>query len=180
MCKMRVVVNREMLGTRETGWSLWDGKQMMELTAKQIKDTMRKGNKVCGLTLDDKGELIPDKEGFFTINIMEHRHCGQYRPMVEAEGYCKFYLTLTVINEIVRIRPLVTLSSMATVTATVHDARNDVKRSKGVLPRAEDRDADDLVLLYRLGYIDLVRLPSDDLIDRAVNLNSNCRAVIFR
>lgn len=86
MCKMRVVVNREMLGARETGWSLWDGKQVMELTAKQIKDIMRKGNKVCGLTLDDKGELIPDKEGFFTTNIMEHRHCGQYRPMVEAEG----------------------------------------------------------------------------------------------
>lgn len=86
MCKMRVIVNRELLGTRETGWALWDGKQVMELTAKQIKDTMRKGNKVCGLTLDDKGELIPDKEGFFTTNIMEHRHCGQYRPMVEAEG----------------------------------------------------------------------------------------------
>lgn len=86
MCKMRVVVGREMLGARETGWSLWDGKQVMELTAKQIKDTMRKGNKVCGLTLDDKGELIPDKEGFFTTNIMEHRHCGQYRPMIEAEG----------------------------------------------------------------------------------------------
>ena len=86
MCKMRVVVGREMLGARETGWSLWDGKQVMELTAKQIKDIMRKGNKVCGLTLDDKGELIPDKEGFFTTNIMEHRHCGQYRPMVEAEG----------------------------------------------------------------------------------------------
>ena len=84
MCKMRVAVLKENLGQRETGYTLWDGKQVMEQTAKQIKDLINSGKKVCGLTLDEKGEnLILDKDGFFTTNLMVHRHCGNYKPLME-------------------------------------------------------------------------------------------------
>ena len=83
MCKMRVAVLKENLGQRETGYTLWDGRQVMEQTAKQIKDLIKSGKKVCGLTLDEKGELILDKDGFFTTNLMVHRHCGNYKPLME-------------------------------------------------------------------------------------------------
>ena len=43
MCKMRVVIRRELLGTREQGWCLWSGKDVMELTSKQIKDIIKAG-----------------------------------------------------------------------------------------------------------------------------------------
>ena len=95
MCTMRVVVLREMLGTRETGWSLWDGKQVMELTSKQIKELIKSGKKVCGLTLDDKEELILDKDGFYTTNLMEHRHCGNYKPFYSEDCMSNlFYIVI--------------------------------------------------------------------------------------
>lgn len=83
MCKMRVVVLREMLGSRETGWTLWSGKDVMEMTATQIKNCIKAGNKVCGLKIGESGNLEPDMDGFYCSNIMEHRHCGSYTPMIE-------------------------------------------------------------------------------------------------
>ncbi len=95
MCTMRVVVVREMLGTRETGWSLFDGRQLMEKTSKEIKELIKSGKKVCGLTLDGDGELAMDKEGFFCRNILEHRHCGNYKPMLEEDFSANlFYIVI--------------------------------------------------------------------------------------
>ena len=84
MCK--VVVLREMLGARETNYSLWDGKQVVEMTAKEIKEAIKSNIKICGLTLDDDENLILDKQGFFCVNVMEHRHCNHYQPMIKDEG----------------------------------------------------------------------------------------------
>ena len=95
MCTMRIVVVREMLGTRESGWGLYDGRQLMEKTSKEIKDLIKSGKKVCGLTLDKDGELVMDKEGFFCRNILEHRHCGNYKPMVEEDFSANlFYIVI--------------------------------------------------------------------------------------
>lgn len=85
MCKMRVVVRREMLGAREQAWSIWNGKEVMEYTGNQIKGMLKSGQKVCGLTVKDN-ELVSDAEGFFTTNIMEHRYCGNFTPMIESEN----------------------------------------------------------------------------------------------
>lgn len=84
MCK--VVILREMLGARETNYSLWDGKQVIEMTAKQIKEAIKSNIKICGLTLDAEENLVLDKDGFYCNNIMEHRHCGNYSPMITADG----------------------------------------------------------------------------------------------
>ena len=81
MCKMRTVVLREMLGNRETCWSLWSGKDVMEMTSNQIKNLIKAGTKVCGLTIGNDGNLVADLEGFYCTNIMEHRHCANYVPM---------------------------------------------------------------------------------------------------
>ena len=95
MCTMRIVVVREMLGTRESGWSLFDGRQLMEKTSKEIKELIKSGKKVCGLTLDKDGELVMDTEGFFCRNILEHRHCGNYKPMVEEDFSANlFYIVI--------------------------------------------------------------------------------------
>lgn len=51
MCKMRIVVRREMLGAREQAWSVWSGKEVMEYTGNQIKGMIKSGRKVCGLTI---------------------------------------------------------------------------------------------------------------------------------
>ena len=95
MCKTRVAVRRECLANRETGWSLWNGKEIAELTGTQIRGMIKSGQKVCGLAVKDN-ELVPDEEGFFTTNIMEHRYCGNYTPMIENEGIMAnvFYIVI--------------------------------------------------------------------------------------
>ncbi len=95
MCKMRVAVRREMLGAREQVWSIWNGKEVMEYTRNQIKSLIKSGQKVCGLALKEV-ELVPDAEGFFTTNIMEHRYCGNFTPMIENENVMAnvFYIVI--------------------------------------------------------------------------------------
>jgi hypothetical protein len=73
-----------MLGAREQAWSLWSGKDIIELTSKQIKDLVSKGEKVYGLKVAN-GELVPDSEGFFTSNVMEHRLSNNFKPMIESD-----------------------------------------------------------------------------------------------
>lgn len=83
MCMMKVVVLREMLGARETGWRIWSGKDVMEMTSRDIKKCIENGEKICGLTIGADGELICDVEGFFCTNVMEYRSCGNYRAMLQ-------------------------------------------------------------------------------------------------
>ena len=92
---MRVAVRREMLGAREQVWSVWNGKEVMEYTGNQIKSLIKSGQKVCGLALKEV-ELVPDAEGFFTTNIMEHRYCGNFTPMIENENVMAnvFYIVI--------------------------------------------------------------------------------------
>lgn len=86
MCRMNVVVNKLVLGNRELGWELWNGKEVMEYTSKQLKDIIKAGKqKVCGLKIGESGELDLDKEGFFTTNMMVHSHIGSWKSM-EEEG----------------------------------------------------------------------------------------------
>ena len=67
----------------------------MEYTGNQIKSLIKSGQKVCGLALKEN-ELVPDAEGFFTTNIMEHRYCGNFTPMIESEGVTAnvFYIVI--------------------------------------------------------------------------------------
>ena len=82
MCKINVVLNRVMLGNRELGWEVWNGKEIEEYTSKQLESIIKAGkDKVCGLKLGGDGELEMDYEGFYTTNLMEHRHIGNYKAM---------------------------------------------------------------------------------------------------
>lgn len=95
MCTMRTIVTREMLGNREIGWSLWSGKDVMELTATQIKNLLKSGKAVNGLVIGEDGELELDTKNFYCINVMEHRHCSNYVPMLDIEIPANvFYIVL--------------------------------------------------------------------------------------
>ena len=86
MCKMNVVVNKLVLGNRELGWELWNGKEVIEYTSKQLKEIIKAGKqKICGLKMGESGELELDREGFFTTNMMVHSHIGSWKSM-EEEG----------------------------------------------------------------------------------------------
>ena len=93
MC--RVVLLRNMLGSRECCWSTWTGKDVMEMTSSQIKNLIKAGTKVCGLTIGKDGNLEPDLEGFYCTNIMEHRHCANYVPMKSEDCLANlFYIVI--------------------------------------------------------------------------------------
>ena len=85
MCEMKVAVNKLMLGNRELGWECWDGKGVLELTSKQIRDLIIRGDKVCGLTIDEDGELVLDS-GFFCTDLMTHAHVGNYKHIMNDAG----------------------------------------------------------------------------------------------
>lgn len=93
MCTMRVAVRREMLGAREQAWSIWTGKNVAEMTSKEIKSLIQSGTKVCGLKIGKDG-LELDKQEYFTTNIMEHRHCNNFRPMVESDSMANVMYTV--------------------------------------------------------------------------------------
>ena len=85
MCKVKVVIRREMLGAREQSWSCWTGKQggIRELKASEIKREIRNGKRVYGLMIGEDGELQLDADGFFTRNVMEHRQSDNFRFMLQ-------------------------------------------------------------------------------------------------
>lgn len=85
MCMKKYVVVRTMLGNREQGWTLWNGKEVVEMTSKEIKDALLKEEAVYGLEVGEDGELTLGRN-FFTRNIMEHRQVGNYKPMIEEEN----------------------------------------------------------------------------------------------
>lgn len=95
MCKMNIVVNKLVLGNRELGWELWSGKEVMEYTSKQIKDMIKAGKqKICGLKIGDNDELLLDKEGFFTTNMMIHSHIGSWKSMEEESMVNNLYVCI--------------------------------------------------------------------------------------
>lgn len=76
------VINRLDLGSRELGWELWNGTEVVELSTLQVKAIIKAGDKICGLKIDDDGNLDLDREGFFTTNMMKHSHINHYTPMI--------------------------------------------------------------------------------------------------
>lgn len=82
MCK--VVINKLMLGARELGYELWNGKKVVEMTSAQIKTSLKSGKSdIVGLHLDVKEDLQLDEQGYFMTNIMCKAHIGNFKPLVE-------------------------------------------------------------------------------------------------
>lgn len=99
MCRKLVVTNEIFLGTRAIcyeAYSLPKG-EVVELTEKQIKDTLKGLTKdeVYGLRLSEAGELELDTDGFFTTNMMKKIHTNALVPMVEDDSLANlFYIVI--------------------------------------------------------------------------------------
>lgn len=72
MCKM-YVVNQLNLGNRKLGYELFNGKEIVEMTEKMLKDSIVSGKEVYGMRVVND-ELVLDKENFFMRNMMIHSH----------------------------------------------------------------------------------------------------------
>lgn len=150
MCKMRVVIRREMLGAREQAFSVWSGKDVLEYTGTQIKNMLRSGQKVCGLTLKGN-DLVLDEEGFFTRNLMEHRYCGNYSPMVEGEVMANvFYIVIGSHEE----SGVVYYDCISTRFEQAHFTESDVRAyiRLGIISGGARLGADDKIELASLEY----------------------------
>lgn len=99
MCRKLVVTNEIFLGARAIcyeAYSLPKG-EVVELTEKQIKDTLKGLTKdeVYGLRLSEAGELELDTDGFFTTNMMKKIHTNTLVPMVEDDCLANlFYIVI--------------------------------------------------------------------------------------
>ena len=99
MCRKLVVTNKLSLGSRELGWetySLPKG-EVLEFTSKQLKDAIKQGtDEVYGLKLDEEtSELVFDKEGFFTTNMMQKVHINTLTPIIEDDCLANlFYIVI--------------------------------------------------------------------------------------
>ena len=86
MCKL-FVVNSLYLGNRSLGLELWDGKGIVEMTEKQVRDNINVGKEIYGLKVAANGiDLEIDREGFYMNNLVAHRHIGNYKPCYETEN----------------------------------------------------------------------------------------------
>lgn len=142
MCTRRFVVNRTMLGNREQGWALWNGKEMVEMTSKEIKAAITRKEEICGLSIGADGELELDK-GFFTRNIMEHRQVGNYKPMVEEDNCLAnvFYIVTGKID-----KGGYEVISTKFERATLSEERVKVMLSMGIISAGAKLENDNIVL----------------------------------
>ena len=91
------IVNKLFLGTRELGYELFNGKEVVEMTAKQIINGLKAGKDIRGLKIDEKtNELVLDDK-FFAVNMMAHSHINHYEPMLETD--CKANVFYTVMEK---------------------------------------------------------------------------------
>jgi hypothetical protein len=99
MCRKLVVTNEIFLGSRAIcfeAYSLPKG-EVVELTEKQIKDALKGITKdeVYGLALSESGDLVLDKEDFYSINMMKKIHTNTLVPLVEDDCLANlFYIVI--------------------------------------------------------------------------------------
>lgn len=99
MCKM-FVVNSLYLGNRSLGLELWDGKGVVEMTEKQVRDGIIAGKEIYGLKVAANGiDLDIDTEGYYMNNLVIHRHIGNYKPMFDTDNPVSIMYIVTGMRE---------------------------------------------------------------------------------
>ena len=95
MCK--VLINEVMLGKRSVGFECYssENKEMVGMTAKQVKNAIKAGNKVFGFRLESSGELAVDRE--FCNNYMVKTGIGSLCPKYESD--CIVNIMYTVVGK---------------------------------------------------------------------------------
>lgn len=84
MCKY-YVINELALGNRSLGYELATEKEIIEMTAKGIRDGLKAGKEIYGLKVADNGiDLVLDDK-FFMRNYMVKSHINSLKPKYEEE-----------------------------------------------------------------------------------------------
>ncbi|MCI7125210.1 MAG: hypothetical protein MR935_03250 [Agathobaculum sp.] len=96
MCK--VLINEVMLGKRSVGFECYssENKEMVGMTAKQVKNAIKAGNKVFGFQLDSSGQLTVDRN--FCNNYMVKTGIGSLSPKFESD--CIVNIMYTVVGKV--------------------------------------------------------------------------------
>ena len=121
MCKM-FVVNSLYLGNRSLGLELWDGKGVVEMTEKQVRDGIHAGKEIYGLIVAANGmDLDIDTEGFYMNNLVIHRHIGNYQPMFDTENPVSIMYIVTGMREVNGAKEYDLISSRFETKAVTED-----------------------------------------------------------
>ena len=96
MCSRLFVVNQLFLGSRELGFELFNDKEVVEMTAIQLKNAIKAGKDVRGVVIDKAtNELVLDKDGFYSVNMMKHSHINSYEPLIDTDSKINvFYIVM--------------------------------------------------------------------------------------
>lgn len=86
------LINELSLGTRNLGFefvSISDKKsEVVEMTAKTVKDNIKAGKKIHGLQIAENGEDLVLDEKFFMKNYTVKTHINNIRPKYDYDGQC--------------------------------------------------------------------------------------------
>ena len=96
MCSRLFVVNQLFLGSRELGFELFNDKEVVEMTAIQLRNTIKAGKDVRGVVIDKAtNELVLDKDGFYSVNMMKHSHINSYESLIDTDSKINvFYIVM--------------------------------------------------------------------------------------
>ena len=92
------LINELALGNRSLGYEFVTEKEVVEMTAKTVRDNIRAGKKIHGLQLSENGEDLVLDEAFFMRNYTVKTHINTIRPKYEYDGQCVANLMYIVIG----------------------------------------------------------------------------------
>lgn len=82
------LINELALGNRSLGFEFVTEKEVVEMTAKTVKDNIKAGKKIHGLQIAGKEEDLVLDEAFFMRNYTVKTHINNLKPKYEYEGQC--------------------------------------------------------------------------------------------
>lgn len=94
MCKY-YVINELALGNRSLGYELATDREIVEMTAKSIRDGIKAGKEIYGLKVADNGiDLVLDDK-FYMRNYMVKTHINSLKPKYEEECMANIMYVVT-------------------------------------------------------------------------------------
>ena len=94
MCKY-YVINELALGNRSLGYELATDKEIVEMTAKGIRDGLKAGKEIYGLKVADNGiDLVLDDK-FYMKNYMVKTHINSLKPKYEEDCMANIMYVVT-------------------------------------------------------------------------------------
>ena len=82
------LINELALGNRSLGFEFVTEKEVVEMTAKTVKDNIKAGKRIHGLQIAGKEEDLVLDEAFFMRNYTVKTHINNLKPKYEYDGQC--------------------------------------------------------------------------------------------